>query len=69
MTGTSAHGRVGLVSSLESESVFIPKESCSAWERKYSHDCVTAITAQVTILSLFQIFKITFLLYDVCNGR
>ena len=58
MTGTSAHGRVGLVSSLENESVFTPKESCSAWERKYNHDCVTAITAQVTILSVFQIVKI-----------
>lgn len=46
--GLSAPGRVGLVSSLESESVFTPKEIASAWERRSNRDSVTATTVQVT---------------------
>lgn len=46
--GLSAQGRVGLVSSLESESVFTLKEIASVWERRSNRDSVTATTVQVT---------------------
>lgn len=44
--GLSAPGRVGLVSSLESESVFTLKEIASVWERRSNRDSVTATTVQ-----------------------
>ena len=46
--GLSAPGRVDLVSSLESESVFTLKEIASVWERRSNRDSVTATTVQVT---------------------
>lgn len=46
--GLNAQGRVGLVSSLESESVFTLKEIASVWERRSNRDSVTATTVQVT---------------------